>query len=718
MRPAPLFGSLVVLLACSTLPATEVIVRIDADTISRKRAHELSVVVLDKDGDIRLEQTVRIAGDRPDVTLPTNVPIVPEGGDITRTLTVVAELHDQANVAFNKKTVTRSFVDHRLVSIDLFFSDLCIGIDCPEGQTCSDGTCVDIKAPPHGAGGPFATDVQPAYCEGPLCWEEPRPGGEGSKAACMWAPDAGLVIDNGLALELENGVWISEPIPPGIYPDSLACWSGGEAIATIGTSILERSASGWKARDLGGAALHAIWGLDANDVWAVASGGEIWRRKSHGAWTKVSSGVATDLLGIFGIAANDIYVVGTQSTLLHYDGVSFTPVPGPATADPQFTHVAGTSKSDLAVKAGTSVWTFDGKAWSEYAPFLGVVSLTGGPSGLLVAGGARGTAHFRSQIGAPWGGSPVAFPFDGPALPAIAVSGQSAIVGGDAGGLAHWNGTGWDSTAAWLTRAYPQGIANDPDQLSHAVVVAGGGLVLERVGEGLWRRRVVGDGAEVVFPSLNAVWMGHGISVAVGAAGAIAESPDGHVWNLVPSGSTLDLAAVDSAGSQVLAAGAGGALLERTTSGWSAFASPIPGDPSLTALRGSPDGSWLAGAADGSIWQLAAGGSWTQLGAVAAAVSDLAVDSSGGVWACADGIYHLQGGTFVDFAVSTSGPVHRILVDGATPAWLAAEGGVYQRQADGTYAGVGPPPTAMSFAADKRFFMAGNYGRILSGHAP
>ncbi len=509
MRRALLTGSVFVVLACSTLAPTQVLVRIDADTIRRARARHLHVTVFNKGKTMTLERTASLFGDRPEVTFPTTIPFVPEDESAPLPFTMFAELRDQADVAFNKTAGTFSFTNQKLVSFEVFFSDLCIEIECPEGQTCADGSCVDINTPPHGASDPLATDAQPAYCEGPLCWEEPRPGGQGSKAACMWAPDAGLVVDNGWALELVNKRWISEPLPPGIYPDSVACWSGGEAIATIGASILERSASGWKPLALGGAALHAVWGLDANDVWAVASAGEIWRRKNHGAWGKVSSGVSTDLRGIFGIAANDIYVVGAQSTLLHYDGTSFTPVPGPATADPSFTHVAGTSKNDLAIKAGTTVWTFDGKAWSEYAPFLGVVSLTGGPSGLFIAGGARGAAHFRSKIGAAWDISPIGFPFDGPALPAIAVSGQSAIVGGEAGGLAHWIGAGWDSTAAWLTRAYPTGIANDPDDLSHAIVVAGGGTVLERIGEGVWRRRVVGQGAEVKHPNLAAVWMGH-----------------------------------------------------------------------------------------------------------------------------------------------------------------------------------------------------------------
>jgi hypothetical protein len=717
MRRALLSGSVFVLLACTTLAPTEVLVHIDADTISRARARVLHVTIVDHAGRVTLDGRPSLFGDKPEVALPTTVPAIPEDESNPLPFTIRAELIDQADVAFNKKAYTRSFTPHTVVDVDMFFSDLCIEIECPDGQTCADGSCVDITTTPHGPTTPQTTDLQPAYCDGPLCWEEPRPGGQGAKAACLWAPDAGLVVDNGWAMELKDKLWIAEPLPPGIYPDSVACWSSGEAIATIGASILERSASGWKPLSLGGAALHAVWGLDANDVWAVGSGGEIWRRQNHGSWAKVSSGVSTDLLGVFGLAANDVYVVGAQSTLLHYDGASFTAVPGPAAADPSFTHVAGTSKNDLAVKAGTSVWTFDGKAWSEYAPFLGVVSLTGGPSGLLIAGGARGTAHFRAKIGDPWAPSAVGYPFDGPALGAVAVSGQSAIVGGDAGGLSHWNGTGWDSNAAWLTRAYLSGIATDPDAPAHAVAV-GGSAVLERVGEGIWRRRVVAQGTEVKTPSLSSVWMGHGLSVAVGPAGAIIESTNGHDWTLVPSGSTLDLAVIDSAGSQVLAGGAAGALLERSASGWSAFTPPIPGAPSLSALRGVADGSWYAGAMDGSVWKFAPGSSWTNLGMLPVPVTDLGLDSGGGLWACAAGIYKLAGGVFTKFDIGTSWIPHRFLIEGATPSWIATDGFIYRRDQKGAYAGVGPGANAVTLAASGRFFMAADLGRILSGHAP
>jgi hypothetical protein len=717
MRRAPLLGSLFTLIACSTLVPSEVLVHVDADTISRKRARQLHVRVVSQEGLTRLDRTASLFGAPPELTLPTTVPVVPTDGDSARTFTVFAELTDQESLAFNKKAATLSFVDQTLVDVDLYFSDLCIGIDCPVGQTCADGSCVPITTAPHGPTSPQVTDAQPSLCEGALCWEEPRPSGQSSNAACLWAPDAGLAIGNYWAFVLTQGVWLPEVLPSGSVVDSVACWSGGEAIATNGAGILERSPSAWKPLALGTTALHGIWGLDASDVWAVGDGGAIWRRKNHGSWAKVSSGVSTDLAGIFGLAANDIYVVGSQSTLLHYDGTAFTAVPGPAAADPAFTHVAGTSKSDLAVKAGTSVWSFDGKAWSEYAPYLGVVSLTGGPSGLLVAGGPRGTAHFRTKPGAPWGVSTIAYPFDGPGLQAVAVHGDSAIVGGEAGALARWSGSAWDSSAAWLTRTFFSGIASDPDDPSHAVVV-GAAAVLERVGEGLWRRRVVGQGTEVKTPTLTSVWMGHGLSVAVGPGGAIVESPNGHDWTLVPSGSTLDLAVVDSAGSRILAGGAAGALLERGASGWSAFASPIPGAPSLTALRGVADGSWFAGTGDGSVWKFASGSSWTKLGVLPAAVSDLALDSTGGLWACADAVFQLKGGMFTKLSIGTSWTPHKILLDGVSPSWIATDGFVYQRDADGTYAEVGPAATAIAVAANGRFFMAGIPGRILAQRAP
>jgi hypothetical protein len=103
--------------------------------------------------------------------------------------------------------------------------------------------------------------------------------------------------------------------------------------------------------------------------------------------------------------------------------------------------------------------------------------------------------------------------------------------------------------------------------------------------------------------------------------------------------------------------------------GWSAFATPIPGAPSLSALRGVADGSWYAGAMDGSVWKFAPGSSWTNLGMLPVPVTDLGLDSGGGLWACAAAIYKLAGGVFTKFDIGTSWIPHRFLIEGATPSW-------------------------------------------------
>jgi hypothetical protein len=149
MRRVPLLGSLVVVMACSTLTPPEVIVHIDADSMSRARARQLHVLIVNQDGETRLDRSASLFGDPPEVTLPTTVPVVPRNGDVGGTFSVFAQLVDQDSVAFNKKVATLSFTAETLVDVDLFFSDLCIGIDCPTGQTCTDGACVQVSPPPH-----------------------------------------------------------------------------------------------------------------------------------------------------------------------------------------------------------------------------------------------------------------------------------------------------------------------------------------------------------------------------------------------------------------------------------------------------------------------------------------------------------------------------------------------------------------------------------------
>jgi hypothetical protein len=77
-------------------------------------------------------------------------------------------------------------------------------------------------------------------------------------------------------------------------------------------------------------ALNAIWGSSANDIYAVGDRGTILHFDGI-SWSPMDSGVGVDLNGIWGASATEVYVVGDGGTILqldwqdwsaHYTGVS------------------------------------------------------------------------------------------------------------------------------------------------------------------------------------------------------------------------------------------------------------------------------------------------------------------------------------------------------------------------------------------------------------
>ena len=76
--------------------------------------------------------------------------------------------------------------------------------------------------------------------------------------------------------------------------------------------------------------LKAIWGASATDVWAVGSNGTIVHYDGT-SWTNQKSGVTENLTGIDGTSNKDIWVTGDQGSVLHWNGkkwsiVSTTPM--------------------------------------------------------------------------------------------------------------------------------------------------------------------------------------------------------------------------------------------------------------------------------------------------------------------------------------------------------------------------------------------------------
>jgi hypothetical protein len=99
--------------------------------------------------------------------------------------------------------------------------------------------------------------------------------------------------------------------------------------------------------------LNGIW-ADESVVWLAGEGGTLRRMTRSAVSTKtfemVESPVTSDLYGIFGFGPNDIWAVGDASTVLHWDGASWSKVATPfdgATDKPRLLSVWGSSPGDV-----------------------------------------------------------------------------------------------------------------------------------------------------------------------------------------------------------------------------------------------------------------------------------------------------------------------------------------------------------------------------------
>ena len=139
--------------------------------------------------------------------------------------------------------------------------------------------------------------------------------------------------------------------------------------------------------------LHHVWAVSASDVFAVGSGGTIWRRSST-AWTAMSSGTTANLLGVWAASSSDVWAVGVAGTILRFDGTSWSAVTGVTTSD--IDAVWGSSATDVWLGATGSVVHWNWTAFSTSTSFAGhILSISGtGPNDVWATGENAMVHHF------------------------------------------------------------------------------------------------------------------------------------------------------------------------------------------------------------------------------------------------------------------------------------------------------------------------------------
>jgi hypothetical protein len=142
--------------------------------------------------------------------------------------------------------------------------------------------------------------------------------------------------------------------------------------------------------------LDGVWGSNGSDVFAVGSNGTILHYDGT-AWSPMSNGTTERLRGVWGSGASDIFAVGDDGTIMHYDGVTWSAMSSGTTVG--LNAVWGSSGSEVFAVGGT-ILHYDGTSWSVMssptAPYPSDVWGSCG-SDVFAVGGSGAILHYSCQ---------------------------------------------------------------------------------------------------------------------------------------------------------------------------------------------------------------------------------------------------------------------------------------------------------------------------------
>jgi hypothetical protein len=148
---------------------------------------------------------------------------------------------------------------------------------------------------------------------------------------------------------------------------------------------------------------NAVWGSAANDVFAVGQEGLIFHYDGS-QWREMDTGMTNSevfyhLRGIWGTSSTDVFVVGSYGTILHYDGNQWTTMnSGISTINLE--GIWGTSSTDVfAVGRNGTILHYDGNQWTAMNSGISspLLSVWGSSSNDVFAGGDGGILHYDGQ---------------------------------------------------------------------------------------------------------------------------------------------------------------------------------------------------------------------------------------------------------------------------------------------------------------------------------
>jgi hypothetical protein len=143
--------------------------------------------------------------------------------------------------------------------------------------------------------------------------------------------------------------------------------------------------------------LNGIWGSSGTDVFAVGDNGIILHYNGS-KWSQMDSGTATDLLSVWGSSASDIYTAGDDGFIFHYNGSVWSKLDNPISYT--IYDIWGSSKTDIFF-SGPRIYHYDGSGWlNMYDDFWGFDKIWGSSGTDVFA--VRGSSKIIHYDGNMW----------------------------------------------------------------------------------------------------------------------------------------------------------------------------------------------------------------------------------------------------------------------------------------------------------------------------
>jgi hypothetical protein len=224
------------------------------------------------------------------------------------------------------------------------------------------------------------------FCKKTERWKNDR--GQG---ICFWDSKADAGIDAGASDGGDGGAS-----------------DGGDAGADAGVDAGVDAGSKWVRFPVGTTkTLYGVWGTSSNDVWVVGEQGTMlhWNGAN---WAATNPATALDLTGVSGSSATNVIAAGAAGTVLRWNGSSWTTEDAGVTRDFRTAAVGDSAHAWVAGSFGSMVF-WDGTRWFDFSGMYPSTQINGswasgsafwfvGSSGFILHGVVFGGSGFPITV--------------------------------------------------------------------------------------------------------------------------------------------------------------------------------------------------------------------------------------------------------------------------------------------------------------------------------